>query len=502
LRDDLPPQAIVIFGASGDLTKRKLLPAFYHLFLEGFLPKGFAVVGYARTEMTDDTFRAYAEENIRQFSPHPLDSAVWDDFSKHLSYVTGEFSDRNAMAHVVGHLEGVDAHHGTQGGRFFYCATPPSVYPAIVHRLGEAGLEREAKIVFEKPFGDDLQSARELNETIHTVFDESQVYRIDHYLGKENVQNILAFRFANGMFEPTWNRRYIDHVQITVAEDIGIEGRGAFYEQVGNIRDMVSTHLFQMMTFLAMEPPVSLEPDRLRDETVKVLRSAHHCRPDRVVRGQYRGYREEAGVADDSTVETFSALELEIDNWRWAGVPFYLRTGKALARKATEITLKFKKVPFNIFKETDMELPKRDHLTIRVQPDEGITLALNAKKPGPEMELGRVSMQFDYPASFAGREILDAYELLLLEAIRGDHTLFLREDLVERAWEILEPVLEHPSPICFYDRGSWGPPEADALIAPRKWHMTGGDHGRTPDAASHTAPVGAGGGSAGDRSRG
>jgi glucose-6-phosphate 1-dehydrogenase len=499
MRNDLPPQAIVIFGASGDLTKRKLLPAFYHLFLEGFLPKGFAIVGYARTEMTDDQFRSYASENIARFSPHPLDSAVWDDFSKHLSYVPGEFSNRNAMAHVVDHLEGVDARHGTQGGKFFYCATPPSVYPDIVHRLGEAGLERDAKIVFEKPFGRDLPSARELNETIHTVFEESQVLRIDHYLGKETVQNILAFRFANGMFEPTWNRRYIDHVQITVAEDIGIEGRGAFYEQVGNIRDMVSTHLFQMMTFLAMEPPVSLQPDRLRDETVKVLRSTHPCRPDGVVRGQYRGYREEEGVADDSTVETFSAMQLEIDNWRWAGVPFYLRTGKALARKASEITLKFKKVPFNIFKGTDMELPKRDHLTIRVQPDEGITLALNAKRPGPAMELGRVGMEFDYATDFAGGEILDAYELLLLEAIRGDHTLFLREDLIERAWEILEPVLEHPTPICLYDRGSWGPPEADPLIAPRKWHVTGGPDGSV-DTVARAVTLGSHGSSARGRS--
>jgi glucose-6-phosphate 1-dehydrogenase len=253
-----------------------------------------------------------------------------------------------------------------------------------------------------------------------------------------------------------------------------------------------------MMTFLAMEPPVSLEPDRLRDETVKVLRSAHPCRFDRVVRGQYRGYREEEGVADDSTVETFSAMEIEIDNWRWAGVPFYLRTGKALANKATEITLKFKKVPFNIFKGTDMELPKRDHLTIRVQPDEGITLALNAKRPGPEMELGRVMMEFDYATDFAGGELLDAYELLLLEAIRGDHTLFLREDLVERAWEVLEPVLEHPTPICLYDRGSWGPPEADALIAPRKWHVTGRHEGSV-DAVTRAAPLEARERSAGGR---
>ena len=468
----MPPQAVVIFGASGDLTKRKLLPAFFHLFLEGLLPKGFAVVGYARTQMDDDSFRTYARENVERSSPHPVEGAVWDDFSKHLSYLTGEFTDRNAMAHVVDHLEKIDAQLGTQGGRFFYAATPPSVYPDIAHRIGEAGMHPDAKIVIEKPFGHDLLSAQELNRTLHEVFDESQIYRIDHYLGKETVQNILAFRFANGMFEPTWNRRYIDHVQITVAEEIGIEGRGAFYEQVGNIRDMISTHLFQMMTFVAMEPPVSFEPDRLRDETVKLLRSTRVCRPDRVVRAQYRGYRQEEGVAEDSTVETFSAVELEIDNWRWSGVPFYLRTGKALARKASEITLKFRKVPFNVFDGTEMELPKRDHLTIRVQPDEGITIALNAKKPGPSMQLGRVTMDFDYAQDFAGGEILDAYELLLLEAMRGDHTLFLREDGVERAWELLEPVLEHPVPISFYDRGSWGPPEADALIAPRKWHVS------------------------------
>ena len=486
---DLPSQAIVIFGASGDLTKRKLLPAFYHLFLQGLLPKGFAITGYARTEMTDEEFGEYAHDNIKRFSPHAPDGEVWHDFAAHLSYLAGEFSDERAMDHLARYLEGIDRRFGTRGGRFFYAATPPAAYPDIVCRIGEAGLHGEAKIVFEKPFGRDLATAQELNATIHSVFDESQVYRIDHYLGKETVQNILAFRFANGLFEPIWNRRYLDHVQITVAEQIGIEGRGAFYEQVGNIRDMISTHLFQTMTFLAMEPPVSFQPNRLRDETVKVLRSTQACMPDRVVRGQYKGYRQEDGVSDGSTTETFSALELEIDNWRWAGVPFYLRTGKGLAEKVSEITLKFRKVPFNVFKGTDMDLPKRDHLTIRIQPNEGITLALNAKKPGPGLELGRVTMDFDYATDFGG-EISDAYELLLLEAMRGDHTLFLRQDGVERAWEILEPILEHPSPITFYAKGSWGPPEADALIAPRKWHVTG-EHD-APDYVSrlHVRPQG------------
>ena len=465
------PQAIVIFGASGDLTKRKLLPAFFHLYLEGLLPERFAVVGYARTEFTEDEFREHAHDAVAEFGRRPPEGEVWKDFAKHLRYVTGEFSDPGAMNHVVDDLEGIDAAHGTEGNRFFYCATPASAYPDIVQRIGEAGLQLGAKIVFEKPFGHDLESARELNACIHTVFDESQVFRIDHYLGKETVQNILAFRFANGLFEPVWNRRYLDHVQITAAETIGVEGRGVFYEQTGAIRDLMSTHLFQVMTFLAMEPPVSFDPDRLRDETVKVLRSAQLCDPNRVVRGQYQGYRSEPGVSDGSNVETFAALELEIDNWRWADVPFFLRTGKALAAKATEITLKYRKVPFNVFRGSDMDLPKRDHLTIRIQPDEGITLALNAKRPGPGIELGRVTMDFDYDREFAS-PVIDGYELLLLGAMEGDHTLFLREDGVERAWELLGPVLDLPGTVLPYPKGGWGPPEADALIAPRTWHMS------------------------------
>jgi len=485
---ELAPQAVVIFGASGDLTKRKLLPAFYHLFLQGLLPKGFAIVGYARTAMTDEEFVEQAHDHVRQFSRHAPGGQVWADFSRHLSYCTGEFADPMAMRGLVGHLQGVDERLGTQGGRFFYAATPPAAYPDIVRRLGEVGLHRGAKIVFEKPFGRDLATATELNATMHEVFDESQVFRIDHYLGKETVQNVLAFRFANGMFEPIWNRRYIDHVQITVAESIGIEDRGAFYEQTGSIRDITSTHLFQVMTFVAMEPPVSFEPDRLRDETVKALRATESCRPDRVVRGQYRGYREEQGVSDESTVETYSAMELHVDNWRWAGVPFYLRAGKRLKDKVSEITLKFKKVPFNVFKGTEIELAKRDHLTIRIQPDEGITIAFNAKRPGPGMRLGRVTMEFDYAEDFPQQEIADAYELLILEAMEGDHSLFIRQDGVERAWEILQPVLDHPSPIHGYEPGSWGPPEAEALVAPRKWHVSGEhDEPDYPSGAHHVA---------------
>ncbi|HET7235175.1 MAG TPA: glucose-6-phosphate dehydrogenase [Actinomycetota bacterium] len=469
---ELPPQTAVIFGATGDLTKRKLLPAFWHLWRQGRLPTGFALVGYARSPMTDEEFREYAFDNIKGFSATP-DGEAWQEFARRLHYFRGAFAETGAMAEFRPYLERLDASFGTEGRRFFDAAVPPSIYADIVHRLGESGLHENARIVFEKPFGRDLASAMELNAVMHEVFDESQVFRIDHYLGKETVQNVLAFRFANGMFEPIWNRRYIDHVQITVAEEIGIEGRGAFYEQTGNIRDMISTHLFQVLTFVAMEPPVSFAPDRLRDETVKVLRATDITGTDRVVRGQYEGYLSEPDVSPDSTTETFSAMELQIDTWRWAGVPFYLRTGKGLADKVSEITLKFRKVPFNVFTGTDMALPVRDHLTIRIQPNEGISIAFNAKVPGPGMHLGRVTMDFDYAEDFPTSEIADAYELLLLEAMEGDHSLFIRQDGVERAWEILQPALDAPTPVHVYPRGSWGPPAADELIGPRKWHVTG-----------------------------
>jgi glucose-6-phosphate 1-dehydrogenase len=464
------PQAIVIFGGSGDLTRRKLLPAFYHLFVEGLLPEEFAIVGYARTEMDDATYRRFAHDAIKQFGRHSPSGKTWSDFSEHLTYVSGEFSDKGAMDHLVETLEEIDRKLGTQENRFFYAATPPSAYPNIVDRLGETALAKDAKIVFEKPFGHDLESAKDLNTIIHRVFDESQVFRIDHYMGKETVQNILALRFANGLFEPVWNRRYIDHVQITVAEEIGIEGRGAFYEQTGAIRDMIQTHLLQVMTFIAMEPPVSFEPDRLRDEKVKLLRSTNVCDPERVVRGQYEGYKDEEGVSPASTTETFAAMELEIDNWRWAGVPIYLRTGKKLAMKTSEVTLVFKQVPYNVFRAAGVPAARRDHLTIRIQPDEGITVALNVKTPGPGLALGRATMDFDYDREFHS-ELLDAYELLMIEAMEGDHTLFLRLDEVERAWEILDPVLQRMPVAQPYGPGSWGPPEAEDLISPHHWHV-------------------------------
>jgi glucose-6-phosphate 1-dehydrogenase len=465
------PQAVVIFGASGDLTKRMLLPAFYHLFMEGLLPEGFAIVGYARTTYSDEEFQEHARRSIKEFGRSDPGGEEWEDFRRRLSYVPGGFDSEGAMDHLREHLESTDRDQGTGGGRFFYCATPPVAYPDVVARLGEAGMNRSAKIVLEKPFGTDLESARKLNEILHAVFDESQIFRIDHYLGKETVQNILAFRFGNGMLEPIWNRRYIDHVQITVAEEIGIEGRGGFYDKTGAIRDMLQTHLFQVLTFLAMEPPVSFQPDRLRDEKVKVLRSMNMCAAEDVVRGQYAGYRDEPDVAPDSTTETYVAARMEIDNWRWAGVPFLLRTGKMLKRKLSEISLSFRDVPFNVFAGTDATPPGPSRLIIRIQPNEGISLELNVKKPGPGLDLDRARMEFEYQEAFQA-PLLGAYELLILEAMEGDHSLFTREDGVERAWQLLMPVLENPPPVVPYEPGTWGPMEADELVLPRHWYLS------------------------------
>ncbi len=464
------PQAVVIFGASGDLTKRKLLPAFWHLYCEGLLPEGIAIVGYARTEMTDDAWKDYAREHIDEFAREKPNGETWTEFAKRLTYVSGEFRNEQAMDHLRGHLQELDRTAGTNGGRFYYCATPPAAYPDIVARLHESKLHSDAKIVIEKPFGRDVESAKQLNAQIHEVFHERQVFRIDHYLGKETVQNLLALRFANGMFEPIWNRRYVDNVQITVAEEIGIEGRGSFYEQTGTIRDMVVTHLFQVLTVLAMEPPVSFDPDRLRDEKVRVLRAMQPVEPQSVVRGQYIGYRHEEDVAPDSQAETYAAMQVYIDNWRWAGVPFNLRTGKNLHRKVTELSLSFRQVPYSVFRGTEATPMGRDALVIRVQPDEGISMHLNIKKPGLGFRLDRAELDFDYQSAYR-TPLIEAYETLILEAMAGDHTLFTRADEVERAWEVIAPVLENPPPVRFYGKGAWGPVEADELILPRHWHV-------------------------------
>jgi glucose-6-phosphate 1-dehydrogenase len=380
--------------------------------------------------------------------------------------VAGEFDSEGAMAHLREHLEELDRRRGTEGRRLFYCATPPEAFDDVVARLAEEGLSRGARIVIEKPFGTGLESARALGRLVQEQFGESQVFRIDHYMGKETVQNILVLRFANTLLEPLWDRRYVDHVELTVAEDIGIEGRGRFYERTGALRDMVQTHLFQVLTFLAMEPPAAFSAEQVRDEKVKVLRAMAQVRPDDVVLGQYVGYTDEEGVAAGSQVETFAALRVEVDNWRWAGVPFFLRTGKMLPRKVTEASVVFRDVPHQIFEREGIGGLQPNRLTLRIQPDEGISLSLMMQRPGLGISLEPASLEFDYGRTF-DTPLVEAYELLLLEAMRGDQTLFIRQEGLERAWEVLEPVFDERPPVHRYDPGTWGP--ADELISPRRW---------------------------------
>jgi glucose-6-phosphate 1-dehydrogenase len=466
------PQAIVIFGASGDLAKRRLLPALYHLYAEGLLPAAFAIVGFSRTEISDEEFADTARSAVESYGNRAPDDETWGAFAAALSYVTGSVTEPRDVARLREHLESLDRDLGTEGRRFYYCSTPPEAFPEIVEGLGAASMADGSRIVIEKPFGTDLESARELNRLLHRVFDESRVFRIDHYLGKETVQNILVLRFANTLFEPVWNRRYVDHVQLTVAEEIGIDGRGRFYERTGALRDMVQTHLFQVLSFLTMEPPPEFEPEALRDETAKVLRSMRICRPENVVLGQYRGYREEEDVAAGSDVETFAALKVEIDNWRWSGVPFFLRTGKHLPRKVSEATVVFKPAPLSLFEHHGVEEMGSNTLRIRIQPNEGISVGFHVQRPGIGIALDDAALEFDYGESFAGSPLVEAYEQLLFEAMHGDQTLFTRQDGVERAWEVLEPVFEKPPAVIPYEPGTWGPEEAEALIAPRRWETS------------------------------
>jgi glucose-6-phosphate 1-dehydrogenase len=475
-----PPQALIIFGASGDLTKRKILPALYNICCEGLTPERFAIVGYARSEWSEEAFTAHAREAIEQFSRTPIDEGRWRRFSKMLHYVSGEFDQPHGFSHLMDELQHLDKELGLDGRRLYYCATPPSAFPVIVERIGEMQNPGESRIVFEKPFGHDLTSARELNGIVHEVFDESRVFRIDHYLGKETVQNILMLRFANSMFERVWNSDAIDHVQITVAEDIGVEERGPYYEEAGAIRDIVQNHVLQVLAFLAMEPPRSLEPEAIRDEKVKLLRAVHPFRAQDVVRGQYGscevdgtlvpGYRDEDGVAAGSTTETYAAVRAHIDNWRWSGIPVFLRTGKRLPRRTTQVIVFFREAPGYLFDTAAAPAGVADHISIEIQPEEGISLAFNAKEPGPELTVKPVHMHFLYSEAF-GAEPPEAYERLLHEAMEGDHTLFIREDEVERSWEIVQPVLDDPGPVRMYPAGGWGPDEAIELIAPRRWHL-------------------------------
>jgi glucose-6-phosphate 1-dehydrogenase len=458
---------IVIFGANGDLSRRKLLPALYHLEAEGLMPKDYRIVGNSRSEMSTEEFRRFARSAVDEFGRGEIDRNVWDRFAERLSYVSHDFTPEDTAA-MRDALEKEEKGLGGRPRRLYYLAVPPVAFAPIIKGLGNEGLNERARVIIEKPFGSDLRSFRRLSETVAAVLEEENVYRIDHFLGKETVQNILALRFANGIFEPVWNRHHIDHIQIDVPEELGMGTRGAFYDGTGALRDMVVTHLLQVLAFVAMEPPTSLEARPLRDETLKVFETVMPLEASDVVRGQYDGYRNEKGVASDSATETFVAARVRVDNWRWAGVPFYLRTGKRLAEGRQRVTLVFHEPPRQMFREAPGVLADEDKLSLDLGPDEGISVTFLAKVPGPTIELAPATMYFNYEGSF-GSELIEAYERLLHDAFLGDRTLFTRGDGIERTWEIIEPVLEHPGPLETYAQGSWGPAGAEKLIAPHRW---------------------------------
>jgi len=494
-----PPCVLVIFGASGDLTKRKLVPAVYALYSGGLLPPGFTVVGAARTETSDEAFREHMRQGVAEFGRVPLDPEVWKGFAEGLRYAHVDFDHPNGLEHLKQVLNEVDHERGTAGNRVFYLSIPPSGIGSVVRRLGAEGMSKVpdtpggfVRLIVEKPFGRDLASARQLSADLHESFAEDQIYRIDHYLGKETVQNLLVFRFANGIFEPLWNRQYIDHVQITVAESIGVEGRGAYYEESGALRDIVQNHIMQLVALVGMEAPANFEAETVRDEKVKLLRAVRPILEEDVltqtVRGQYgpgwiegvpvRGYREEPNVPPGSLRETFVAIKLDIDNWRWAGTPFYLRTGKRLPKRATEIAIQFREVPHSPFRghvttAADQRYGSIDPnlLTLRIQPDEGITLRFSAKVPGQALKIRSVSMDFLYGSAFL-TDVPEAYERLLLDCMLGDPTLFARVDEVDEAWRFCTAILdgwrERPpakDSLPNYEAGTWGPPEAREMMA-------------------------------------
>jgi glucose-6-phosphate 1-dehydrogenase len=499
------PCAIVIFGASGDLASRKLIPALYDLSVHSCLAPRFKIVGFARTPWTDEAFRNTVGDAARRMSQlGGVDDEKWREFSQHLTYVSGEYHHPEAFQRLAARLEALDRERGLGGNRLFYLATPPAIYPLVIEQLGRAGLAKHpqgkawVRIIIEKPFGRDLESAKKLNEMVLRVFDESQVYRIDHYLGKETVQNLLVFRFGNGIFEPLWNRNYVDHVQITAAEELGVERRAAFYETIGAARDMIQSHVLQLTSLVAMEPPATFDATAVRNEKIKVLQSIRPYSPEAVsrfiVRGQYGpgtiegaavpGYRREPGVQPDSMTETFVAAKLSIDNWRWAGVPFYLRTGKRLPRRVTEIAIQFHRAPHVVFGGRDVE---PNWLVLNIQPDEGISISFGAKLPGAEMQIRSVTMDFSYRATF-GPGSRSAYATLLNDCLRGDATLFDRADSVEAAWALVDPILKTWQEAAslkaaganvslpVYAAGTWGAREAEELIERdgRRWRNPAG----------------------------
>ena len=481
------PCLMVIFGASGDLTKRKVIPALYNLSQSGYLPANFAVIGFAIDAMNTEQYREIITQEVRDLTEAPVETASWKAFAQRLYYMQGSFDDAGAYERLRALIAELDLPHGTQGNYIFYLATSPAFFSVVIGQLGRAQLVKQEeghwrRVIIEKPFGHDLESAVALNREIRQTLSEDQIYRIDHYLGKETVQNMLIFRFGNGIFEPIWNRRYIDHVQITVAETLGVEHRGKYYDHAGALRDMTPNHLFQLVSMIGMEPPISFAADAVRDEKAKVIHAIPPLHPDEcgqcAVRGQYDGYRSEPDVSATSNTETFVALKLTIDNWRWAGVPFYLRTGKRMAKHVSEITIQFKQPPFVLFRKTPVDHLKSNLLVVQIQPEEGISLRFGAKVPGPFVDVGAVKMHFNY-ADYFGRTPSTGYETLLYDCMIGDSTLFQRADMVEAGWCVVQPLLDvwasrPPMDFPNYAPGTWGPEEADKLLERdgRHWRST------------------------------
>jgi len=490
---------MVIFGATGDLTKRKLIPALLNLAQENVLPKNFAIIGVASNDSTTESFRKALTAEMPQFAPDPIDLKMWDWMVERIYYIRGDFADPGTYQRLQVQIDAVEKAHGCGGSKFYYLAVAPRFFATIVQQLGAAKMTTEengkwSRVIVEKPFGHDLQSAVQLNSDLKKVLTEKQIYRIDHYLGKETVQNVMVFRFSNNIIEPLWNRHYIDHVQITASETVGVEHRGGFYETAGALRDMVPNHLFQLLTMTSMEPPISFDADEVRNKQAEILHAIQPLSPEDVitnmVRGQYgegqspngqavEGYRQEPDVNPQSNTETFVALKLQVDNWRWAGVPFYLRTGKSMSKRATEIVIQFRRTPFVLFRHTGVKNIETNRMVIHIQPEEGISLSFGAKVPGSLMRLGLVNMDFDYNTYF-GSEHSTGYERLLRDCMAGDATLFQRADMVEAGWTVIQPILDvwHALPARSfpnYAAGSWGPAEADELLARdgRAWRRIG-----------------------------